>query len=215
MVRNVQKKLVWLPLVSMLLVLLIAPPQVFPVAADKTVGLSPRFHNPVIIEPDTFWAGNIVAYSQGDEDLTCYITIQGIVFPWMFEWQFPPPQNWTETHEIPIPAGESRQGRFNITIPGNIKQGVFYNWSFVVGYLDYAPDTHAVAAAGSRVSMIYPKSPSILIRLMTFLGANKWLPFGIGVIVIAGVFKKKYYHRIRTFLDQEPWDVRKSREKNT
>jgi hypothetical protein len=211
--KKMRMKLVWLPLVSMLL-LIIAPPQVFPVAADKIVGLSPRYQNPIIIEPDSFWSGSLVAFNQGDEDVICYAEVRGAKFPWIFEWEFSL-GDWVETLEIPIPVAEHRYGRFNVSIPEDIQQGMFYNWSVVVGYLDDNPDTHAVAAAGSQIHMIYPKPPSMLERLAGFLGANKWLPIGIVVIVIAGVLFRRYYPRLRTFLDQEPWDVRKKREKTS
>lgn len=141
--------------IALLGLLLIGTISSHTVCATKTIGVSYPNYDRVEIQPDSTISGTFTTFNQGDEDLTCYAEIRNAPGEAFIEWRLPNGE-WIKTPETFIPIKEHRYARFTLYLKELVK-GAWYNWSIVVGYIDYDPSTHAVAANGIAIHMIWPR----------------------------------------------------------
>jgi len=124
-------------------------------SANKSIAVSYPNYDRVEIQPDSTMSGTFTTFNRGDEDLTCYAEIRNAPGESFIEWRLPSGK-WIKTPETAIPINEHRYARFTLQLK-ELVQGAWYNWSIVVGYIDYNPNTHAVAANGIAIHMIWPR----------------------------------------------------------
>lgn len=180
-----------------------------PVLGDITIGVSFPDYDNMNVLPNQPISGTFTVFNQGDENITAYAEVRNAPGTTRIEWQSAT-GTWIETQEMFIPTKEHRYSRFTVNL-GELIQGQFYNWSIVVGYIDPDPSsTHAVAANGIQISMIWPLIPPWYDGILNFL-RDHWLFLVILVIlcVIGLKLSKRVRAAISGYRSQPTYEERK------
>lgn len=175
------------------------------VHAKKSLGVSYPDYDRVEVQPHSVIAGTFTTFNRGDENLTCYAEIRNAPGLAFIEWMRPD-KSWVRIPEIEIPIQEHRYARFTVYLK-DLVQGIWYNWSIVVGYVETNPNTHAVAANGIQINMIWPLPPPEIpwytmipwIRI-SFLALELGVAGYLGFRILKGIIR---YRRMPSWEEQK------------